>query len=310
MNILVTGVTGFVCKSLIPELIAQGHNITLISRQANHNLYGCKTIVCDLNNHLSFGDAISSTDVLIHLAGRAHVLNETSQNPYQTYAEINVNATKNLANLAAKNGVKRFIFLSSVKVNGEETTEFAFNENNSPKPEDDYGKTKLEAESVLAKLSENSDMEVVIIRPPLIYGKGVKANFKNLIKLCALKLPLPFGAIHNKRSMIYIENLIDFIILCINHPKAADEIFLISDDEDVSTNKLIRTIRKSFGMPSLLVPIPQSWLVFFLSVIGKKNLAKRLCGNLQVDISKAKNLLGWKPPFTFEQGIQRTIKDN
>lgn len=309
MNILVTGVTGFVGKSLIPYLIAQGHNVTAITRDANCNLFGCKTIHCDLNSLIDLGDKISGNDLVIHLAGRAHVLNKTSQDPYQAYAEINVKATKDLATLAAKSGIKRFIFLSSVKVNGEETTALPFNETNAPNPQDDYGKTKLEAEHVLFEIAKKTQMQVVIIRPPLIYGKGVKANFKNLIKLCQSKLPLPFGAIHNKRSMVYIENLIDFIKLCITHPNAANETFLISDDEDVSTTTLIRTIRTTLGLPSLLLPIPRSWMVFMLCLIRKKSLSTRLCGNLQVDISKAKTLLGWKPPFTFEQGIKNTIQE-
>lgn len=309
MNILVTGLTGFVGQSLIPHLIAQGHSVTAISRDANRSLFGCKIITCDLNSPLSFGDAISGNDVVIHLAGRAHILNETSQDPYQAYAEINVKATKNLALLASKSGVRRFIFLSSVKVNGEETTALPFNENNRPNPQDDYGKTKLEAEHVLLEIAKKMQMQVVIIRPPLIYGVGVKANFKNLIKLCQSKIPLPFGAIHNKRSMVYVENLIDFIALCITHPKAANETFLISDDEDVSTTTLVRTIRTTLGLPSLLLPIPQSWIVFMLNLIGKKSLAMRLCGSLQVDITKAKTLLGWKPPFTFEQGIKNTIQE-
>ena len=309
MNILVTGANGFVGQSLIPELIAQGHSVTAISREVNLSLFCCKTIICDLNSLVDFEDEIVGSDIVIHLAGRAHVLNETSQDPYQAYAEINVKATQNLALLASKNGVKRFIFLSSVKANGEETTALSFNENNRPNPQDDYGKTKLEAEHALLEIAKKSHMQVVIIRPPLIYGKGVKANFKNLIKLCQSKLPLPFGAIHNKRSMVYIENLIDFIALCITHPKAANETFLISDDEDISTTQLIHTIRKSLGIPSLLLPIPQSWIVFMLYLIGRKSLSTRLCGNLQVDITKAKTLLGWKPPFTFEQGIKNTIQE-
>lgn len=308
MNILVTGITGFVGQSLVPNLIAKGHSVTAISRDANLSLFGCKIIHCDLNNLVDFGGVISGNDVVIHLAGRAHVLNETSQDPYAAYAEINVKATKNLAVLASKSGVKRFIFLSSIKVNGEETTALSFNENNPPNPHDDYAKTKLEAEHELMQIAEKTEMQVVIIRPPLIYGKGVKANFKNLIKLCQSKLPLPFGAIHNKRSMVYIENLIDFIALCITHPKAANETFLISDDEDVSTTTLIKTIRKTLGLPSLLLPIPQSWIVVMLDIIGKKSLAIRLCGNLQVDITKAKTLVGWKPVCGFNEGINKMLQ--
>lgn len=309
MNILITGATGFLGQSLLTHLISQGHSVTAISRHPNQNLHACKTIICDLNSLVDFEDVIVGSDIVIHLAGRAHILNETSEDPYQAYAEINVKATKNLALLASKSGIKRFVFLSSVKVNGEKTTALSFNETNAPNPQDDYGKTKLEAEHALSEIATKTQMQVVIIRPPLIYGKGVKANFKNLIKLCQSKLPLPFGAIHNKRSMVYIGNLIDFITLCITHPNATNETFLISDDEDVSTSTLIRTIRATLGLPSLLLPIPQSWIVFMLHLIGKKSLAMRLCGNLQVDITKAKTLLGWKPPFTFEQGIQNTIQE-
>lgn len=309
MNILVTGASGFVGQKLILVLIAQGHSVTAITRDTNQNFYGCKTIHFDLSSTTDFGDSLRGINVVIHLAGRAHVLNEMSHEPYQTYADINIGATKNLALQASRSSVKRFIFLSSIKVNGEETTNLAFNEDNTPNPQDDYGKTKLEAERELMQIVSGSRMEAVIIRPPLIYGKGVKANFKNLIKLCQLKLPLPFGAIHNKRSMIYIENLIDFVMVCSMHPRAANETFLVSDDEDVSTTRLIQTIRISLAKPSLLVPVPQSWLVFSLKMFGKESLATRLCGNLQVDISKAKQLLNWKPPFTFEQGIQRTTQE-
>jgi UDP-glucose 4-epimerase len=310
MNILVTGANGFVGKSLCQMLSKNGHHITAIIRSTQAGRKEYKVINTDLNANINMQEILKSIDIVIHLAGRAHVLNDKSANPYQAYAEINIEATKNLALQAANDSVKRFIFISSIKVNGETTSIVPFNELNTPSPEDDYGKTKYEAEKELRLIAANSNMEVVIIRPPLIYGKGVKANFKNLIKLCQLRLPLPFGAIHNKRSMVYVENLVDFMITCISHPKAANETFLISDDENVSTTELIKTIRQSLGLPALLIPIPQLWVVFLLSLIGKKSLATRLCGNLQVDISKAKTLLNWKPPYTFKQGIQKTIDKN
>jgi nucleoside-diphosphate-sugar epimerase len=313
MRVLVTGASGFVGKALCTELAIRGFDMTAAVRTYDASLAAntSKLFIADLTdiNHET-QSALQQVDAVIHVAGRAHVLKEQSENPYQTYAEVNIAATKNLALAAASSGVKRFIFISSVKVNGESTSMVPFNELNTPSPEDDYGKTKYEAEKELRLIAANSNMEVVIIRPPLIYGTGVKANFKNLIKLCHYKLPLPFGAIHNKRSMVYIENLVDFMISCITHPKAANQTFLISDDEDVSTTELIQTIRQSLGLPALLIPIPQQWVVFLLSLIGKKSLATRLCGNLQVDISKAKTLLNWKPPYTFKQGIQKTIDKN
>lgn len=312
MRVLVTGASGFVGKALCKELANRGFDIVAVARTRDAGLseIASKLVMADLAD---INDEIQSTllqvDVLIHVAGRAHIIKEQSKNPYLAYAKINIEATKNLALQAASCGVKRFIYISSVKVNGETTNTVPFDELITPSPEDDYGKTKYEAEKELRLIAANANMEVVIIRPPLIYGKGVKANLKNLIKLCQSKLLLPFGAIHNKRSMVYIENLIDFIALCITHPKAANETFLISDDEDVSTTTLIRTIRTTLGLPSLLLPIPRSWMVFMLCLIGRKSLLTRLCGNLQVDITKAKTLLGWKPPFTFEQGIKNTIQE-
>lgn len=312
MRVLVTGASGFVGKALCKELANRGFDIVAVTRTRDAGLseIACKLIMADLAD---INDEIQSTlqqvDVLIHVAGRAHIIKEQSKNPYQEYAKINIEATKNLAQKAASTGVKRFIFISSVKVNGEATLNQPFDEATVPNPEDDYGKTKYEAEKELKLIATNSNMEIVIIRPPLIYGRGVKANLKNLIKVCQSKLPLPFGAIDNKRSMVYIENLVDFMITCISHPKAANETFLISDDEDVSTTALIRAIRQSLGTPALQIAIPQQWIVYLMNLFGKKSLASRLCGNLQVDITKAKTLLGWKPPFNFEQGINNTIQE-
>jgi UDP-glucose 4-epimerase len=310
MNIFITGANGFVGQALCHALVDSGHHVIALVRNDNSDLSVSDVVYKSLDANTEFGDILKTVDVIIHTAGRAHVLIDEAENPYQAYAEINIEATKNLALQAANSGVKRFVFISSVKVNGEATNTVPFNELNTPSPEDDYGKTKYEAEKELRLIAANSRMEVVIIRPPLIYGKGVKANFKNLIKLCQLRLPLPFGAIHNKRSMVYVENLVDFMITCISHPKAANETFLISDDEDVSTTELIQTIRLSQGIPALLIPTPRQWIVCLLNLLGKKSLATRLCGNLQVDISKAKTLLNWKPPYTFKQGIQKTIDKN
>ncbi len=192
-------------------------------------------ICLELDAVTNFKDSLKNIDVVIHLAGRAHVMKEDLDEPYRAYADINIHATKHLAEQTALSGVKRFIYLSSIKVNGERTKELAFNETDIPRPEDDYGKTKWEAEKALNKIAKDTGMEVVIIRPPLVYGQGVKANFKNLIKLVQLSIPLPFGAIDNKRSLVFIDNLIDFIMLCTHHANAANQTFLISDDDDIST---------------------------------------------------------------------------
>jgi UDP-glucose 4-epimerase len=281
--------------------------VSAVVRKTNTSLKNVQLIVKELNAQTSWKDSLSGIDVVIHLAGRAHVMNENASDPYKAYAEVNIDATKNLAEQAALNGVKRFIFLSSIKVNGEQVADKAFTELSTLHPEDDYAKTKYEAELCLKKIAVDTDLEVVIIRPPLIYGKGVKANFKSLIKLSQLNIPLPFGAIYNKRSMIYIENLIDFIMLGMQHPKAANEVFLISDDEDVSTTRIISCIREASKMNAMLIPIPQKVLVSIFKVLGKATLVARLCGSLQADITKAKTLLEWKPPYSFKQGITKTI---
>lgn len=294
MNILLTGASGFVGSALYKYLNNSGHHVHIIDREK-------------LDSELSFQN--TKFDVLIHLAARAHVMHENMDDVYNAYANVNVVYTRKTAALAKRLNIKRFIFLSSVKVNGEQTAKFPFRETDTPKPEDNYGLTKYEAEQLLKDTFDQTTTELVIIRPPLIYGHGVKANFNNLIKLSKVKTPLPFGSIHNKRSMVYIGNLIDFIGTCSTHPNAANETFLISDDNDISTTVLIRTIRKSLDMPAWLIPIPKRVIIYLLRSIGKKSLAVRICGNLQVDISKAKQLLNWKPPYTFEQGVKGTIQD-
>lgn len=309
MKILVTGATGFIGKNLCQALLENDHKIVGVTRgpiKKNNNITFVQKV---LTKDTDWADILKGVDVVIHLAGRAHVMKETSENSYQAYADINVDATKRLAEQASLSGVKRFIYLSSVKVNGERTNRSAFNEVNIPLPEDDYGKTKWEAEKVLTDIAKDTGMEVVIIRPPLVYGEGVKGNFKSLIKLARLNIPLPFGAINNKRSLVFIENLIDFIVLCTHHPKAANQTFLISDDDDVSTTQLIRHIKEVSGKKDLLLPVRQSWLIFLLRLIGKSSLSDRLCGNLQVDITKAKTLLKWKPLYSTKEGIAKTVSN-
>jgi UDP-glucose 4-epimerase len=309
MKILVTGAAGFVGNQLCQTLSMCVGSVVAVSRtkaSVDNNI----TIINKLiSESTDWQHDLKGVDVVIHLAGRAHVMKDESDDPYQAYADINIHATKHLAEQAALSGVKRFIYLSSVKVNGERNEDVAFSETDSPKPEDDYGKTKCEAENVLMSIAKETGMEVVIIRPPLVYGQGVKANFKSLIRLAQLNIPLPFGNIANKRSLIYLENLIDFIMLCINHPSAANQTFLVSDDDDVSTTQLIKYIKEVSGKRPLLIPVPQSWLRFVFQLMGKSSLSDRLLGNLQVDITKAKTLLNWKPPYSVKEGIKKTVSD-
>lgn len=308
MHILVTGASGFVGKALCKSLVQQGDIVTAVVRGASAKIPNVKLVVTNLSSQTDWQDTLKNIDIIIHLAGRAHVMKETEDDPYKAYAEINIEATRHLAEQAALCGVKRFVFVSTVKVNGESTGLNAFNEFKQVLPEDDYAKTKYEAEKALNHIAKKTKLEVVIVRPPLIYGEGVKANFKNLIRLSQSGFPMPFGAIHNKRSLLYIENLIDFLLLCTNHPKAANETFLISDDDDVSTTQLIQTIAVASNKKSLLLPIPMGWLTLLLKLIGKQSLSLRLFGSLQVDITKAKTLLNWCPPYSFKEGISKTVK--
>jgi len=311
MKLLVTGASGFVGKHLCQALATSEVEVVAISRRNITPSYSnISFIKKTLDSSKAWGNDWKGVDVVIHLAGRAHVMQEASKDPYKAYAAINVGVTKQLAEEAARQGVKRFVFLSSVKVNGESTISKPFTEEDKPQPEDDYGKTKYEAEEVLRVVANETNMEVVIIRPPLIYGVGVKANFKNLIKLCQMDIPLPFGAIKNKRSLVYIGNLINFIQVCIKHPHAANQTFLISDGDDISTTVLIKMIKKASNKKNCLISIPQSWLMFLLKTLRKQQLASRVLGDLQVDISKAKNLLGWKPVHTVQAGINETISGN
>lgn len=298
MKLLITGTSGFVGQFLQSTLAGQQHQAVKLSRDTTEELLNAE----------SYPETYQQVDTLIHLAGRAHVMHETEEDIYQAYAAVNIGYTLKVAELARRLKIKRFVFLSSVKVNGEASSK-PFTEADTPAPLDAYGQTKLEAEIALQAFCAAHQMELVIIRPPLIYGPGVKANFRQLIKLCLLPLPLPFAAVHNKRSFISLDNLADFIILCSWHPKAAGQTFIISDGEDVSTASLIKTIRQVIKKNSLLVPLPVGLLKLLFKLIGKSSLALRLMGSLQVDISKSRTLLGWQPKISFHEGISRTLKE-
>ena len=229
--------------------------------------------------------------------------------PLAEYRKVNVQGTLNLARQAVAAGARRFVFLSSIKVNGETTArETPFQAGDVPLPEDAYGISKLEAEQGLMQLAAETGMEVVIIRPPLVYGPGVKGNFASMIKLVDKGIPLPFGAVDNKRSLIGIDNLVDLIIRCIDHHSAANQVFLAGDGADLSTTELLRGVGRAMGKPARLIPVPAGMLQLGATLLGKKAMAQRLLGSLQVDISKTCELLDWKPPYTVEEGLRRCFE--
>jgi UDP-glucose 4-epimerase len=303
-NILMTGSTGFVGRAVLASLHKSGHSISALGRRKPKQVG--KFFNCNLDSSSDYSFAMPKVDVILHIAARAHVMDEISSDPLSLYREVNTLATLNLAKQAASFGVKRFVFISSIKVNGESTLEdVPFKFDDMIQPEDPYSISKAEAEVGLKKISAETGMEFVIIRPPLVYGPGVKANFASMMKLSEKNLPLPFGAIHNKRSLIALDNLVDLIIACIDNPKAANKTFLVSDDSDISTTELLQMMTRAAGKEPWLLPIPANWLRLISRLIRRQSLTDRLCGNLQVDIKHTKETLGWIPPVSVEEGIRR-----
>ena len=250
------------------------------------------------------------TDVVIHCAGRAHVMKEESSDPLREFRRANVDLTLRLAQQARDANVRRFIFLSSAKVHGESSLPGRpFTEVDTPAPADPYAVSKLEAEQALWALAEKTDMDVVIVRMPLVYGPGVKANFYNLMRWLKSGFPLPFGAVNNLRSLVALENLLDLLMVCMDHPSAANEVFLVADGDDVSTTELLRRLSSALQMPARLLPVPPSTLAGIARITGRFALYTRLCGSLQVDAGKARRLLGWVPPVGMDEALSRTAED-
>ncbi len=307
-KILLTGSTGFVGEVVYSILQRQGEYVRVVLRPGSFFTEGADVVaVKTIDGDTDWEEALSFVDVVIHLAARVHIMDDTARDPLIEYRKVNVDGTLNLARHAAAEGVKRFIFLSSIKVNGEYTnTGKPFTEADVPNPQDAYSISKSEAEKGLMLIAQQTGMEVVVIRPPLVYGAGVKANFASMMRMVKRCIPLPLGAIHNKRSFVYIDNLVSLIVKCIDHPRAANQIFLVSDGSDLSTTELLRACASALSVKSRLVPIPQKLIEFFATLIGKKEVAQRLCGNLQVDISKARTLLDWTPPVTVKEALKLT----
>lgn len=311
MNVFVTGASGFLGSRLI-QVLASDPGQRFICSASYRSLDNVEPNISIFHGGILDIDryALGGVDVLIHCAARVHVMNEESASSSQAFTEVNVEGSINLAKQAASAGVRRFIFISSIKVNGEGTAEGAkFSSGDKPNPEDAYGISKAEAEEGLLKIADKTDMEIVIIRPTLVYGPRVKGNFLNLLEISKFSIPLPFGLVKNKRSMVYLDNLVDLIVTCIAHPNAANNIFLASDGDDLSLARLMMMIRRAMNKSPLLLPVPMGLFRLIGRLSGKTAVVDRLVGNLQVDCSDAKKCLGWSAPYTVEQGIKATVDD-
>lgn len=309
-RVLITGANGFVGRTLCAKAVARSFNVRGMTRSPCYlpgeiNSY----VLGSMDENTDWQASLTGIGVVIHLAARVHVMEDTATDPLVEFRRVNVQGTLNMACQAAAAGVRRFVFVSSIKVNGESTELIRpFTADDEPAPLDPYGVSKMEAEQGLRKIALETGMDVVIIRPPLVYGPGVKANFQAMMRWLARGVPLPLGAIHNRRSMVALDNLVDLIVTCIDHTAAANQIFLVSDGEDLSTTQLLQRMGRALGKPARLVPVPARLLKAGAALVGKPAIAQRLCGSLQVDISKTQQLLGWVPPLSVDEGLKRAAE--
>jgi nucleoside-diphosphate-sugar epimerase len=313
MHLLVTGATGFVGNALLSTLASdESHLLRACVRREGTPLPANIEAVTipDLTAETDWRAALENIDAVVHAAARVHVMDDTSADPLAEFRRVNVDGTLRLARQAAAAGVRRFVFISSIKVNGEGTSPgHPYTADDIPQPQDPYGVSKYEAEQALLSVANETGMEVVVIRPVLVYGPGVKANFQSMMRWLDKGVPLPLGGINaNRRSMVALDNLVDLIVTCLQHPAAANQIFLVSDGEDLSTTGLLQRTARALQKPALLLPVPAWMLSAAARLLGREHVAQRLCGSLQVDIGKTSSLLGWHPPIKMDAALRATAK--
>jgi nucleoside-diphosphate-sugar epimerase len=308
-RVLITGATGFIGKSLCERALLEGWQVRGIIRCNENAAFlppGIDTMeIKSIDQYTDWTKALVGMDTIVHLAARVHVIHDTAANPLAAFREVNVIGTERFTRMAVAAGVKRLIYISSIKVNGEESIN-PYTELDSPNPQDAYAVSKWEAEQILRKIASETSLESVILRPPLVYGPGVKANFLQLIRIVNRGIPLPLSGINNSRSLIYLGNLIDAIISCINRPEAAGQTYLVSDGIDVSTPELIRRVAMALGKTARLLPCPTNMMRLAGKLIGKSAEMERLLGSLTIDPSKIRRDLGWRAPYTMDHGLRET----
>jgi len=306
-KVLVTGAGGFIGGAIVSKLFGEGWNVAGTMRGPIDAVWAMPSPL--LGADADWRMPLKGCSLVVHAAGRAHVLNDRIANPLSEFRRVNVAGTLQLAKQAVALGVHRFIFLSSIGVNGVSTSPGnSFSEDDQPNPQNVYALSKCEAEQGLLRIAAETGLEVVIIRPPLVYGPGAPGNFGLLMQWLRRGVPLPLGAIHNQRSLVALDNLVDLIVTCLTHPAAANQTFLVSDGEDVSTTELLRRMGQAMNRPARLIPVPASLLTQAARLLGKGDMAQRLCGSLQVDIQKTRQLLGWTPPLTLDQGLKKAAQ--
>lgn len=312
MTLLITGANGFVGSALRRQAVARDMVVRAAHRGPVSIQDDADTVsVGAIHAHTPWAEALQGVRTVLHTAARVHVMDDTATDPLTAFRVTNTTGTLHLARQAASAGVRRFVFVSSVKVNGESTTAgHPFTAADTPAPQDPYGISKHEAEQGLRQIAVDTGMEVVIVRPPLVYGPGVKANFASLMRAVQRGLPLPLGAVTNNcRSLVALDNLVDLLLTCVDHPAAANQTFLVSDGEDLSTAALIRRMGQAMGKPARLLPVPTALLTLGAAALGKRDVAQRLLGNLQVDIGHTRTTLGWTPPIGIDEGLRRATAE-
>jgi nucleoside-diphosphate-sugar epimerase len=314
MQVLVTGATGFIGRHLVDALLRRGHRVSCVVRRASeippalHAEPVVRIEIDDIAGDIDWAPRLQGVDAVVHLAARVHVMQETAADPLESFRRVNALGTRRLAEAAVAAGVRRFVYVSSIKVNGESTSDAPFRADDAPAPADPYAVSKLEAERRLWGLAAKSATEFVVVRPPLVYGPGVKGNFARLVQWVERGLPLPLGAIRNRRSLLAVENLVDFLGVCLVHPRAAGEVFLVADGHDWSTPQLIRAIAAALQRPPRLIPVPAWLLTGAAGLLGRRAAIARLCGSLQVDIAKNREWLEWAPPVDAAQAVASTVR--
>ena len=311
-TLLVTGASGFVGRAIVATAaITPGWRVRAASRRPIPVPASVQTTpAAELSDRGDWRDALRGADVVIHTAARVHVMHETAGDPLAEYRRVNVDGTLELARQARAAGVRRFVFLSSIKVNGETTQPGRpFTAEDVPAPLDAYGVSKYEAEKALEALGRETGLEVVIIRPVLVYGPGVKGNFLSMARWVRRGVPLPLGAVHNRRSLVALHNLVDLALVCARHPAAANHRFLVSDGDDVSTTDLLQRLAHALDRPSRLVPVPVPVLMAAAAAVGRGHVARRLFGSLQVDLTKTRALLDWHPPMSMAEGLRLAVTE-